>query len=131
MSGGSTVDTGGTEMRVTSDFQAFSNGHQSGLSRREHTPQRDTPLGWDTPAWALESPGCDLYPPVFFVPTPSSASNPLAQAPLGRQEGRHPRDQSEARRQGDEPTGPQRGPCQPTLFPVWSRLGDELICTCV
>ena len=80
MSGGSTVDTGGTEMRVTSDFQAFSNGHQSGLSRREHTPQRDTPLGWDTPAWALESPGCDLYPPVFFVPTPSSASNPLAQA---------------------------------------------------
>ena len=97
--------------RLSSTFQRASKRF---LEVGTHTSE-DTPLGWDTPAWALESPGCDLYPPVYFAPTPSSASNPLAQAPLGRQEGKHPRDQSEARRQGDERTGLQRGPCQPTL----------------
>lgn len=127
MSGGSMVDTGGTEMRVTSDFQAFSSEHQSSFLRRQHI-QRDIPLGWDTPAWALGS----LQGMICTLQRPSFQSPPLPpilwhRLPLATRKGNTQETEVKQEGRGMNEMARREDPASPH----WSRLGNELICTCV
>ena len=115
-------------MRVTSDFQAFSNEHQSSFLRRQHMPQRDIPLGLDTPAWALGS----LQGVIFTLQRPSFQTPPLPpilwhRLPLAARKGNTQETEVKQGGRGMNELARREDPASPH----WSRLGNELICTCV
>ena len=114
-------------MCVTSGFQALSNGRQSGFSRREHTPQRTLVLdGTPQPGpWSLQGVICILQgtafqppplPPILWHRLPLAARKGNTRETKVKQGGRGMN--GLARR--EDPASPH-----------WSRLGNELICTCV
>lgn len=91
-------------------------------------PQRDIPLGWDTPAWALGS----LQGVICTLQCPSFQSPPLPpilwhRLPLAARKGNT--QETEVKQGGRGMNELARR--EDSASPHWSRLGNELICTCV
>ena len=91
-------------------------------------PQRDIPLGWDTPAWALES----LQGVIFTLQRPSFQSPPLPpilwhRLPLAARKGNTQETEVKQGARGMNELAPREDPASPHR----GRLGNGLTCTCV